>query len=119
MKIYTKRIYDAVTETDGKRILVDRLWPRGIKKVDAHLDLWPKEITPSNDLRKWYHQDIEHRWVEFRLKYLAELEQQKVPLTELRQLIQQGPVTLLTAAKNEGHNHVTVLIEVLNRPVAS
>ena len=69
MNIQTKRIYDVPLESDGQRILVDRLWPRGIKKVDAKLDLWLKEITPSNDLRKWYHQDIENRWAEFQQKY--------------------------------------------------
>ena len=65
MTIYSKRIYDAVSETDGQRILVDRLWPRGVKKDDAKIDLWPKEITPSNELRKWYHEDSENRWDEF------------------------------------------------------
>lgn len=119
MTIYTKRIYEEVSEKDGKRILVDRLWPRGIKKENAHIDVWLKEITPSNDLRKWYHQDIEHRWDEFRLKYKAELEQQQAYLEQLRQWGQQGSMTLLTAVKNEDHNHLTVLLEVLNHPVSS
>ena len=65
MTIYSKLIYDAISETVGQRILVDRLWPRGIKKDDAKIDLWPKEITPSNELRKWYHEDSENRWDEF------------------------------------------------------
>ena len=114
MTIYSKRIYDAVSDTDGQRILVDRLWPRGIKKDDAKIDWWPKEITPSNELRKWYHEDIENRWDEFQQRYRIELSQVTVQLEELQKLIAQGPITLLTAAKNEGRNHVSVLLDVLN-----
>ncbi|WP_336953301.1 DUF488 domain-containing protein [Acinetobacter sp. AS167] len=114
MTIYSKRIYDAVSETDGKRILVDRLWPRGIKKEDAKIDLWPKDVTPSNQLRKWYHEDIESRWDEFQKRYRVELSQVTVSLDELRKLTAQGPITLLTATKNQGRNHVSVLLDVLN-----
>lgn len=115
MNIQTKRIYDVPLESDGKRILVDRLWPRGIKKVDAKLDLWLKEITPSNDLRKWYHQDIENRWAEFQQKYKAELSQVSAQLNALKQLAQHETVTLLTSAQNEGRNHVAVLLDVLRQ----
>ena len=113
MPLQTKRIYDAPSENDGKRILVDRLWPRGIKKEDAKIDLWPKEITPSNELRKWYHEDIENRWDEFQQKYRVELENAKPQLTELKHLIAQETVTLVTSVKNEGRNHVTVLVDAL------
>ena len=65
MKIQIKRVYEAIGAADGKRILVDRLWPRGLSKAQAQLDLWPKELTPSNALRQWYHEDIEQRWDEF------------------------------------------------------
>ena len=115
MDIQTKRIYDVPLESDGQRILVDRLWPRGIKKVDAKLDLWLKEITPSNDLRKWYHQDIENRWAEFQQKYKAELSQVSAQLDELKQLAQHETVTLLTSAKNEDRNHVAVLLDILRQ----
>ena len=111
--IQTKRIYEAPSENDGKRILVDRLWARGIKKEDARIDLWLKEITPSNELRKWYHEDIENRWDEFQQRYKAELQSVQSQLAELKQLTNDETVTLLTAAKNEGRNHVTVLIDVL------
>ncbi len=116
MTIHTKRIYDESAENDGKRILVDRLWPRGIKKENAKIDLWPKEITPSTELRKWYHEDIENRWHEFQQRYKRELKCVQPQLVELKHLAENEQVTLLTAAKNEGHNHVTVLIEVLTNP---
>lgn len=115
MNIQTKRIYDAPSDSDGKRILVDRLWPRGIKKEDAKFDLWLKNITPSNELRKWFHEDIENRWEEFQQKYQTELSQVSIQLNELKQLAQHETVTLLTSAKNEVRNHVTVLLEVLGQ----
>lgn len=113
MNIQIKRIYDPVAPSDGKRILVDRLWPRGIKKEDAQLDLWAKEITPSNALRKWYHEDMTERWDEFQQRYLLELAEFQPQLEECRQLAQQGTMTLLTAAKNQTHNHVIVLQDIL------
>jgi uncharacterized protein YeaO (DUF488 family) len=113
MNIQQKRIYDAPSETDGLRILADRLWPRGIKKENAKIDLWSKEITPSSELRKWYHEDMENRWEEFRQRYTAELKQQTEALNELRQLASKQTLTLLTSAKNEGLNHLTVLKQVL------
>ncbi len=113
MKIATKRIYDEVSESDGKRILVDRLWPRGIKKENAKIDLWPKEITPSNELRKWYHQDIDSRWDEFQQRYRAELNQQIDKIIELRDMAKKEQITLLTSAKNEDRNHVVVLKQLI------
>ena len=115
MNIYMKRIYTAAAETDGKRILVDRLWPRGIKKEVAKIDLWAKEITPSTELRKWYHQDIEHHWDEFQQRYKAELLEQSKMLQHIREIAQQEKVTLITAAKNEQHNHVVVLKQILEQ----
>mgnify|MGYP003597596918 FL=1 len=82
MTIRSKRIYDEVSDADGKRILVDRLWPRGIKKENAQIDWWAKEITPSNELRKWYHEDIENRWEEFQQKYQTELQSSTTQLAE-------------------------------------
>ena len=113
MKIQIKRVYEAIGAADGKRILVDRLWPRGVSKAQAQLDLWPKELTPSNALRQWYHEDIEQRWDEFQRRYQAELAEQQETLQQLRDLARQEKVTLLTAAKNAGKNHAEVLKRVL------
>lgn len=115
MTIQSKRIYEAVSESDGKRILVDRLWPRGIKKEDAKIDWWPKEITPSNELRKWYHEDMENRWDEFQQKYQAELSSESTALEALRTMSEKETVTLISAVKNIDHSHITVLIEVLQQ----
>lgn len=113
MTIRSKRIYDEVSDADGKRILVDRLWPRGIKKENAQIDWWAKEITPSNELRKWYHEDIENRWEEFQQKYQTELQNSTTQLAELHQIVEKNDVTLVTAAKNQGRNHVDVLMAFL------
>lgn len=113
MNIQIKRIYEAVSPADGKRILVDRLWPRGVSKAQAQLDLWPKELTPSDALRQWYHEDIEQRWDEFQQRYQAELAGQQEALQQLRDLARQEKVTLLTAAKNAGKNHAEVLKRIL------
>ena len=113
MNIQIKRIYEAVSPADGKRILVDRLWPRGVSKVQAQLDLWPKELTPSDALRQWYHEDIEQRWDEFQQRYQAELAGQQEALQQLRDLARQEKITLLTAAKNAGKNHAEVLKRIL------
>ena len=114
MKIQQKRIYDAISDDDGKRILFDRLWPRGIKKEDAKIDMWPKVLTPSNELRKWYHESPEQRWDEFQQRYRIELEEQAFALQELREYIaNEESVTLLTASKNEEYNHLTVLKKIL------
>ena len=113
MNIQIKRIYEAVSPADGKRILVDRLWPRGISKAQAQLDLWPKELTPSDALRQWYHEDIEQRWDEFQQRYQAELAGQQEALQQLRDLARQEKITLLTAAKNAGKNHAEVLKRIL------
>ncbi len=113
MNIQIKRVYEAIGAADGKRILVDRLWPRGLSKAQAQLDFWPKELTPSNALRQWYHEDIEQRWDEFQQRYQAELAEQQDALQQLRDLARQETVTLLTAAKNAGKNHAEVQKRVL------
>src|ERR1044072_6861742 len=109
-----KRAYDAPSEADGKRILVDRLWPRGVSKDKAELDGWVKDVTPSDELRKWYH---EHRdeYAEFVERYGAELdeESQRRALAELRALGAEHRVTLVTAAKDVERSHVPVLLKHL------
>ncbi|MGI8549751.1 MAG: DUF488 domain-containing protein [Dehalococcoidia bacterium] len=107
-----KRAYDPVEEEDGTRVLVDRLWPRGVSKVDAALDQWMKEIAPSTELRKWFGHDPD-RWEEFCRRYSAELHQNTELLSQLRSLARQGPVTLVYSAHDEVHNDAIVLRDVI------
>ncbi len=107
-----KRIYEPAGATDGFRILVDRLWPRGMKKEDAGIDLWMKAVAPTDALRKWYHHDG-GGWDEFRHKYVLELKANPA-VSELSSLIKEHKtVTLLYAAKDEEQNHALVLLEFL------
>lgn len=112
MTIRLKRIYDAKADDDGQRILVDRLWPRGIKKEDAQIDLWLRDIAPSPTLRQWFGHDPE-RWTEFRKRYREELGQNESALAELRARSKHQVVTLLFAAKDMEHNHAIVLRDLL------
>lgn len=107
-----KRIYEPTDVTDGFRILVDRLWPRGMKKENAGIDLWMKSVAPTDALRKWYHHDG-CRWDEFRHKYVLELKDNPA-VDELLSLIEEHKaVTLLYAAKDAEQNHALVLLEFL------
>jgi uncharacterized protein YeaO (DUF488 family) len=110
--IHLKRAYEAPAPEDGVRILVDRLWPRGLSKADAAIDRWVKEIAPSNELRRWFGHDPE-RWIEFRHRYADELASHSAELDELRQLARHGALTLLFAAHDEAHNNAVVLRDVL------
>ena len=114
MDIAMKRAYLDASPEDGTRVLVDRLWPRGVTKERAQIDLWPKEITPTTALRKWYHQDHVQHWDEFQQRYLAELEQQRC-LASLARTGTAEKITLVTAAKDEQHNHVVVLKQILEQ----
>lgn len=107
-----KRAYDPPAANDGKRILIDRLWPRGVKKTDAAIDEWIKEIAPSTALRKWFGHDPA-RWPEFRRRYLKELRQHQEELERLRALARRRPVTLVFSAHDEAHNDAVVLRELL------
>ncbi|WP_019929361.1 DUF488 domain-containing protein [Nocardia sp. BMG111209] len=111
------RIYEAPDPADGTRILVDRLWPRGVSKQQAHVDEWARDVTPSTELRRWLHGDPEHRQREFERRYRDELggEQQQRALTRLRELANEGAVTLVTAVKDTAHSHIPVLLEQLDR----
>ncbi len=111
--VKTKRIYDPPAADDGTRILVDRLWPRGLTKEDARIDEWLKEIAPSNELRKWFGHDPD-KWAEFSRKYLEELRQRGLLLEELKSKAKRGTVTLLFAAKDAEHNNAVVLKELLD-----
>lgn len=112
-RIRLKRAYDAPSPEDGLRVLVDRLWPRGLKRDTAKIDLWLKDAAPSAELRRWFAHDPQ-RWGEFRDRYRAELATNSPSLTALRELIEPGrPLTLLFAAKDAAHNNAVVLREVL------
>jgi len=116
--IAIKRAYEAPSRTDGARILVDRLWPRGLKKEQAHIEKWMRELGPSNELRQFFGHDPQ-RWQEFRKRYRAELKraETKSMLDELRQLARKGKLTLVYSAKDEAHNQAVVIKEVLDASV--
>ncbi|MGY4402246.1 DUF488 domain-containing protein [Bradyrhizobium sp. USDA 3315] len=110
--IKLKRAYDPARSGDGTRILIDRLWPRGVRKIDAAIDLWAKDIAPSTALRKWFGHDPA-RWHEFRRRYSDEIRRHQDRLDELRALARKGRITLVFAAHDEAHNDAVVLRETL------
>ena len=109
-----KRVYEAAARDDGVRILVDRLWPRGVTKAAARIDLWFKDIAPSPALRTWFGHDPA-RWDEFRKRYFAELEKEPEELARLRDLVAERPVTLVYAAKDPEHTHALALKDFVER----
>ena len=112
MNIQCKRVYDPAEQSDGYRVLVDRLWPRGIKKTDLALDEWDKEITPSTELRKAFHGEVVD-FATFREQYLAELAQHEQEGKRLADIAKKQPLTLLYSAKNTTQNHALVLADWL------
>lgn len=114
MSIKIKRVYETPSPEDGTRILVDRLWPRGLTKEKAHVDLWLKEVAPSTELRKWFAHDPA-RWAEFKTRYKAELKDNAEPLATLKKETAKGKATLLYGAKDEEHNEALVLQQLLKR----
>jgi uncharacterized protein YeaO (DUF488 family) len=112
--IKIKRIYEDTSPDDGRRIYVDRLWPRGLKKEDVKMDEWLKEIAPSDGLRKWFAHDPS-KYEEFKKRYLRELESRSEILARIRTEGKRGTVTLLFSAKDTEHNNATVLKEVVSR----
>lgn len=112
MAIQLKRVYEPAEPGDGFRVLVDRLWPRGVSKARAAIDLWAKDVAPTTALREWFGHEPD-RFAEFRMRYLAELEQ-NVAVGELRAVLREHPVTTLVyAAHDEAHNQAVVLAEHL------
>ncbi|MFJ6540835.1 DUF488 domain-containing protein [Streptomyces sp. NPDC091385] len=113
MSVRVRRIYDPPEPEDGLRVLVDRLWPRGVSKEAAHLDEWPKALTPSTELRHWYHDGCSFE--EFRQRYERELTapEAAAALDDLRKAVREGPVTLLTATKHTKSSQAEVLLELL------
>ncbi|MFI7008751.1 DUF488 domain-containing protein [Streptomyces sp. NPDC050145] len=110
-----RRVYDPPTADDGKRLLVDRLWPRGVSKEHAGIDEWLKDIAPSKELRTWYHADKDDRYAGFEERYRAELDApERAELVDhVRELARGGPVTLVTSVKDVEHSHVPVLVRRL------
>lgn len=106
--IQCKRVYDEPSPEDGTRVLVDRLWPRGVSKEAAALDDWMKAVAPSDERRKWFDHDPE-KWEEFRVRYAQELDEKEDLVQELRSKADSGTLTLLYAAKDREHNHAVVL----------
>lgn len=114
MTVQIRRVYDPPSPRDGARILVDRVWPRGLTKQKAHIDLWLKDIAPSTKLRQWFGHDPA-RWVEFRRRYRAELTRNPKSVGTLRELARKRRVTLVFGARDERHNQAVVLKEFLAR----
>jgi uncharacterized protein YeaO (DUF488 family) len=112
LNIRLKRAYEPPAAEDGLRVLVDRLWPRGLAKPEAAIDRWLKEVAPSGELRRWFGHDP-RKWDEFRRKYQAELSGQDELLRELRQSAQDAPLTLVYSARDQEHNQAVVLRDVL------
>lgn len=116
LHIAIKRVYDEAEPEDGTRILVDRLWPRGLSKERAHVDLWLKELAPSNELRKWFGHEPD-KFAEFRRRYEAELRspEARAELQQLEDRAKQGPITLVFAAHDVEHNDAVVLRDHLQQ----
>ena len=114
MKLSIKRVYSEPDKSDGMRILVDRLWPRGLSKEKAKVDLWLKDISPSNELRKWFGHDPK-RWPEFKRRYTEELSKAATPLDALQEIARRNVATLLYGAKDEEHNEAVVLLDLLRK----
>jgi uncharacterized protein YeaO (DUF488 family) len=112
--INLKRAYDPAAKTDGERILVERLWPRGVSKDRAKIDLWLKEVAPSTELRKWFGHDPE-KWRQFRRRYAAELKEKVDVIKMLKQKAKRGRVTFVYAARDEEHNGALALKEFLEK----
>jgi uncharacterized protein YeaO (DUF488 family) len=112
--IRLKRAYEPAESRDGTRILVERLWPRGVSKERAAIDVWLKDVAPSPELRKWFGHDPE-KWDAFRERYWAELEERPDAVEGLRELAKQGPVTFLYAARDERHNSALALKEFIEQ----
>jgi uncharacterized protein YeaO (DUF488 family) len=114
MEVRLKRAYEPPTASDGYRVLVDRLWPRGVRREEARLDEWARELAPSAELRRWFGHDPE-RFEEFRRRYTDELAGQEEKLRELRRRARAGALTLVYSARDVEHNDAVVLAEILRR----
>ena len=114
MSIQIKRVYEKPDAGDGTRILVDRLWPRGLTKDKARVDLWLKDVAPSTNLRRWFAHDPA-KWTEFQARYREELKNDKEQISLLKQKAAKGRITLVYGARDEEHNEAVVLQKLLNK----
>src|SRR3954463_3623105 len=114
MDISLKRAYEPPSPDDGYRVLIDRLWPRGVSRARAALDVWAKELSPSAELRQWFGHDPQ-RFEEFRRRYIDELREKRPRLTALRRRAREGTLTLVYSARDSEHNDAVVLGDVLRR----
>lgn len=112
MRLQIKRVYETPETCDGRRILVDRLWPRGLTKDAAKIDFWARSVAPSNELRRWYGH-VPERWPEFRRRYFAELDANADGVAELREQLGKGSVTFVFGSKEERLNNAAALVEYL------
>jgi uncharacterized protein YeaO (DUF488 family) len=118
MRIYTKRVYEKTSKKDGYRILVDRLWPRGISKKDVKVDLWLKEIAPSTKLRTWFGHDPA-KWQDFKSSYFLELQKNPQLIAQIIEKAQVGAITLVFSSKEEKFNNAVALKEYLEKKLKS
>ncbi len=114
-QIRIKRVYEAAAPGDGCRVLVDKLWPRGVRKDALHYDIWARDLAPSAELRTWYHADPEGRWKEFRRRYTDELHASQAVREFVRNIGDADTVTLLYASKNAAENHALILQKYLQK----
>jgi uncharacterized protein YeaO (DUF488 family) len=114
MNVHVKRVYEPVERSDGVRVLVDRLWPRGLSKANAKIDLWAKELAPSHELRRWFHSS-DGTWAEFKKRYRKELSGCRAEAEKLRKQIGRRKATFLYASKAEAHNHAQLLKAYLEK----
>jgi uncharacterized protein YeaO (DUF488 family) len=117
VNILIKRAYEKPSPDDGLRILVDRLWPRGLSREEAKIDVWLKGVAPSNDLRHWYQHDVQ-KWPEFKMRYFAELDNHVDAVNELLSYVDKGDVAFLFAAKEAQYNNAVALKEYINLVVS-
>ena len=113
-QVNIKRVYDPAEDSDGYRVLVDKLWPRGVKKEELHYNLWAKDIAPSTQLREWFHDNREANWSEFREKYMAELENSTPMLDFINDIRHRHTVTLLYASRDREKNHAQILKDYIS-----
>ena len=114
MTVTLERVYEKPAESDGTRILIDRLWPRGLTKEKAKVDVWLKEIAPSAELRKWFNHELS-KWPEFKKRYWAELNNNTEALSVLKKHLASGKVTIVYGAKDEEHNDAVAIQQYLNK----
>jgi uncharacterized protein YeaO (DUF488 family) len=118
MDVRVKRAYEPVTPSDGYRVLIDRLWPRGVSREGARLDAWDKDLAPSTELREWFGHEPD-RFDEFSRRYVEELRAHRPRIAELRRRAREGTLTLVHSARDTEHNDAVVLAEVLRRGLPS